>query len=1558
MRVLPRRLNMQAILLVTGILLATGAASGWVVAQSQSKRLLASMHGNAEVLVKSLSAIAARHLVLQDFAGLESYLLKSAELPDIERLQVCEMNGRIVGDVERRHDLQPRARLGIALISPPPPGSPPISFEDGVMIVWEPIEAGSQLGWIKATYGMTSIREAQAETLRESLSITLIGTACSIVLLLLVLRPTALAFKRLNAFARRLDECKGDQIDAGYPAVEIEELGASLNFASSRLFATEQQLVQARERLRVTLRSIHDGVIAADADGTIVFMNHSSELLTEWLESDATGRTIGDVFRLQPWPHDRGGSFLQTLLGSGSATELSPEATLTAKSGRVLAIHGSIAPIPDEGGIITGMVIVFRDVDEQRKAERKNRQLAAIVQSSDDAIISKDLDGTITTWNRGAESIYGYSEREIVGKPVSVLVPPELHDEMALILRRVRAGEHVEHLETVRLRKDGTRIPVSVTASPIRDSDGRVVAASTIARDMTDRRQAEQRLALLDFALNNVREEAFLIDEQACLRYVNDESCRALGYSREELLGLHVADIDPDFPVERWTEHWSDLRMRGATTFEGRHRARDGRIYPVEISANYFEFGGCGYNLALARDISERTKTQSTLRESEKRYKQLLDSVTDYIYTVLIRDNRPVATVHGPGCASVTGYTPEDYAADPGLWYRMVYEPDRAAVMAQAAGILAGEPVPALEHRILHRDGTLRWVRNTPVPRHDDQWHLVAYDGLVADITERKLAERERLSSLKFFESMDKVNRCLQGTNVLEQLMSDVLSVVLSVFDADRAWLFYPCDPGAPSFRVPMEITKPEYPGAKILNVDVPTPPDMGRNLREALESTDPVTYTVGTERPVNQLSAEQFGVQSMMLTALRPKSGKPWAFGLHQCSCPRIWTAEEKRLFQEIGRRLTDALTGLLTYRELQESETKYRRLVDTSNEGIWMLGEDLLTTFVNARMADLLGYQPTEMVGRPMEDFMFAEDIPDHRRREESRRRGISEHYERRYSHKNGQAVWTLASAVPILDAEQHCKGSFAMFTDITERKRAEETRERLTVAIEQAAETVVVTDADGTILYVNPMFETVTGYARSEAVGRNPRILKSDKQDDAFYRTLWTTITSGRVWHGRFVNRKKDGSLFSEDATISPVHDETGRIVSYVAVKRDITEQLRAVEEKSRLEDQLHQAQKMEAIGTLAGGVAHDFNNILTAIIGYGSLVQMGMKPDDPQQAALEQILQAADRAAHLTQGLLAFSRKQVIRPRPVDLNTIVKSVGKLLQRLIGEDIELTTVYDEHNLIAMADPGQIEQVLMNLATNARDAMPGGGALTITTEEIHLNEDFINAHAFGKPGLYAQISVSDTGSGMDEQTREKIFEPFFTTKALGKGTGLGLAIVYGIVKQHEGSITVYSEPGKGTTFKVYLPLIAAPEIETRGAVAPRPQGGTETILLAEDDTVVRDLTKTILAEFGYRVIEAVDGEDAIEKYARRGKEIDLLIVDVVMPKKSGREVYDAVKSTRPDANVLFISGYTADIIHKKGIFEEGIEFISKPVSPFDLLRKIRTILDKNPRSGPVPTP
>ncbi len=471
----------------------------------------------------------------------------------------------------------------------------------------------------------------------------------------------------------------------------------------------------------------------------------------------------------------------------------------------------------------------------------------------------------------------------------------------------------------------------------------------------------------------------------------------------------------------------------------------------------------------------------------------------------------------------------------------------------------------------------------------------------------------------------------------------------------------------------------------------------------------------------------------------------------------------------------------------------------------------------------------------------------------------------------------------------------------------------------------------------LMINDAAVQQYGFSRQEFLSMTIKDIRPPEDVEKLMQKV-AEVSDGIDHAGIWRHLKKDGTLIFVEITTHSLLFEGRR--AELVIASDVTKRM-------KLEDQLRHAQKMEAVGRLAGGVAHDFNNILTAIIGYSSLLLMKMKSEEPLRHNAEEIIASAQRGAALTQHLLAFSRKQVSNPRPVNLNSIIQRIEGLLRRLIGEDITLVTKTEEGELIVVADSGQIEQILMNLATNARDSMSNSGTLTIETSTFVLDERFIAAHAYGKKGLYAMIAMTDTGMGMDQHTASRIFEPFFTTKEVGRGTGLGLSMAYGIMKQHEGYINVYSEPGVGTTFKLYLPIARVAAEKAKAPQAVSLERGSETVLLAEDDESLRMLARSILEEFGYKVIEAVDGEDALEKIRLHHERIQLLLLDVIMPKMNGKQVYDEARKLMPGVKALFMSGYTADIVNKRGLVGEGMEFIPKPVSPGELLKKIRTVLN-----------
>ncbi len=512
-----------------------------------------------------------------------------------------------------------------------------------------------------------------------------------------------------------------------------------------------------------------------------------------------------------------------------------------------------------------------------------------------------------------------------------------------------------------------------------------------------------------------------------------------------------------------------------------------------------------------------------------------------------------------------------------------------------------------------------------------------------------------------------------------------------------------------------------------------------------------------------------------------------------------------------------------------------------------------------------------------------------------------------------------------------------------DITDRKRAEEALLLRDRAIQAVTQGILITDpsqTDNPIIYASPGFERLTGYSQAEVLGKNCRFLQGPETDQVTIAQMRAVIQEGRGCSVEILNYRKDGSTFWNLLHISPVQTDT-KVTHFVGVQTEVTQ-------RRMLEEQFRQAQKMEAVGQLAGGIAHDFNNLLTVINGYSEVVLDMLPKDHPTYKLVAEIPKAGERAAGLTRQLLAFSRKQVLSPVILDLNAIVANLEKILRRVIGEDVELHAVRQLKLGHVNADAGQVEQVLMNLAVNARDAMPTGGKVTIETKNVILDEEYCRTHTHVSPGYYVLLAVSDTGHGMTEEIRRHIFEPFFTTKEKGKGTGLGLAMVHGFVKQSGGHIEVYSEPEVGASFKIYLPCVDAPSQTTEPHhESSRVTRGSETILVAEDEEAVRSLSCVILQTYGYTVLEAANGSEALRVAEAHKGIIHLLVTDVVMPRLGGRQLSEQLLALRPTMKALFLSGYTDDAVVRNGILHENVNFLQKPFSSLSFVRKVREVLD-----------
>jgi len=708
------------------------------------------------------------------------------------------------------------------------------------------------------------------------------------------------------------------------------------------------------------------------------------------------------------------------------------------------------------------------------------------------------------------------------------------------------------------------------------------------------------------------------------------------------------------------------------------------------------------------------------------------------------------------------------------------------------------------------------------LPEYDSSGRITGLFTIARDITEQKQAEAERSANLEFLKNLDLINRTIQQSQHLDQVMDDVLDITLELFGCDRSFLLFPLDPETSTWEVPVERTVPEYPGVHQAKCTVVLDEELQQRMQQLLATeaplsfgpTPPILNPDGTIRIIPPLSE--------LMIALYPKIGPPWLFGIQQCSHSRSWSPVERKLFKEVSKRICDALTFSLAYRDLKKSER-------------------------------------------------FLDNIFDH-----------------------------VPSMLFLKDAKNL------------------------------------------RFVRMNKVGEQLTGYKEEELIGKNDYDFFAQEEADFF------TEADREVLRDKKLKVIPEETLISRDQRKHIVQtkkiaitDESGEAQFLLGLSEDITEQ-------KNLEGQLYQSQKMEAIGQLAGGVAHDFNNMLGVILGHTELLLDRPPTEEKLSRSLQEIKKAALRSAELTRQLLAFARKQDIAPKILDLNATVEGILSMLRRLIGEDIALAWHPSANLWPIKIDPSQLDQILANLCVNARDAIAKTGKITIETHQTSFNESYQQSHPETLPGDYIMLSVSDDGCGMNAALIDKIFEPFFTTKAADKGTGLGLATVYGIVKQNNGFINVDSEPGLGTTFKIYLPRISE-EIDLNNPAEKEPPlpRGTETILLVEDDETILETERHMLELFGYQVLATSTPAKALYLAEEHAETISLLITDVIMPEMNGRELAEKLIARYPNLKYMFMSGYTGDVIANHGVIEGDINFIQKPFTLRGLAVKVREAID-----------
>ncbi|MEK7408972.1 MAG: PAS domain S-box protein [Acidobacteriota bacterium] len=956
----------------------------------------------------------------------------------------------------------------------------------------------------------------------------------------------------------------------------------------------------------------------------------------------------------------------------------------------------------------------------------------------------------------------------------------------------------------------------------------------------------------------------------------------------------------------------------------------------------------------------QRERALEALEAFAQRHRQLFERNVAGVYRATL-DGRLLEC--NEACARIFGFSSAeellrcrtvDFYVDPA---------DRDRFIRQ---ILQTRTLTNFEVRLRRKDGSPLWILENVTLVEDALGDPTLLEGTLVDITELKQAEAKARRLNRLHAVLSQLNQAVVRTEDRDRLLQEVCRIAVEQGLFRMAWFGLLDEQTGRVAPVAHAGVEDGY--LDNIRISVNDEPEgwgpTGRALRQGRAF---ICNDIEREPCMLPWRAEAVrrGYRSSASFPIRLEDRVIGAFNLYAAE-PGFFDEENADLLEEVAADVSFAVESMERNLQrqraeaaLRESEERYRRMVETAAEGIWIIDADHRTTFVNPAMAAMLGYTVEEMTGQPVFAFLDEEAAAQARENLPPRSQGTHSDMDVRLKRRDGADLWAIVRTTPLSDSQGRYAGLLGMFTDITERKRTEEERAQLLARaeaaraqvkaearfrelMEAAPDAIFQIDRQGRIVLLNKAAERIFGYQREELLGKSVETLipVRYRERHAGFRTgclsypllrTMDTVADPRA-------RRKDGSEISVDIDLSPVETEEGAL--FTCIIRDVTE-------RKLLEDQLRQSQKMEALGRLAGGVAHDFNNLLTIIGGYGQMVLDSLRPKDPLRKDMEPIMEAAYRATTLSRQLLTFSRHQVFQPKVLDLNRVVSRMNKMLRRVIGEDIELSVALKPGLRRVRTDPGQLGQVIMNLVVNARDAMPAGGKLTITTEELELGKERPGPPNVN-PGRYVLLTVSDTGTGMDAQTRSRIFEPFFTTKEKGKGTGLGLSTVYGIVKQSGGEIRVESEPGQGATFQIYFPVAreGSKPRELRTALRG-PQRGTETILLAEDEQEVRDMASDMLRRQGYTVLTADDGAEALEIWDRQQESIQMLVTDVIMPRVGGRELAERLRQSRPNLPVLYISGYTDEVIARHGILDSDAGFLQKPFTQAELGRKVRAALD-----------
>ncbi len=1286
-----------------------------------------------------------------------------------------------------------------------------------------------------------------------------------------------------------------------------DDHGGLVRILGSIQDVTEQREIEAASSAseawyRELVQTMTEGLAVADRDGLVTYCNDQLGHLVGLPPDEIVGRPVTDFLdesSLETWQAQ------PTRQGKveGGAYEL----TTVRPDGQQRRLLVSPRTIFGPDGGFQGSFAVITDITEQKRAQEvlaeRERYYRTLMHNIHEDILVLDRDYRITDVNNSFLATMGLTRPEVLGQPCYQVShgfdsPCPVHGLECPLQEVFETGRPTNYYHEHR-HADGTTRVVDVLMSPLQDEAGQVSQVIEVVRDVSDivrareaLKASEQRYRLLFNRSNDAIFVHDLDDDGLPGKFVevNDVACERLGYTREELLDMSPLGIGVEADPDQARDLGRRLLAEGHARFETAHRTKDGRLIPVESNVRLVDLRGRRVVLSVSRDITKRKRAEAARLESQQALTALLDATTESAF--LIGTDYEILVCNRIA-AERLGSEPEQ------LIGRNLLElfPEEVAARRRVRFeelISTGRPVRQTDAR-----GPYIFDMSS-YPVFDEAGRLARIAVFARDVTERaRAAAALQESEARFSDLFDSISDWICVHDLDGRLQSVNPAVCqASGYTADEL-----------IGRLISDFLLPEY-RPEFVDLYLTQLKEKGR-----FDGVFKIKAKDGTVRYIEYSS-----------TLVTREGGEPFVSG--------------------VGRDVTERR---LTERALRRGEEQYRLVVDNAQEGICVI-QDGIIKFTNPKLIEMAGLDPGESTERPFIDFIHPEDRPEVLDRYQRRLAGerLPERHSYRLMRPDGVVRWMDVISVVVTWKGRPATINF--ISDMTDQRRAEEalrrSEEQYRLVVDNAHEGILIAQ-DGQIRFANPKITEVLGYSQDELISRPfADFIHPDYRPAVEDRHRRETAGQAQPAGQPCRVVRADGEVrWVEMNTVSIQWQMRPAALIFV---NDVTDQRLAQTEKEKMEVQFQQAQKMEAVGRLAGGIAHDFNNLLTIITGYSDLALTKTSSNDPLHNDLVEINRAGQRAAALTRQLLIFSRQEVIEPQTLDPKVVVANVEHMLRRLIGEDIELVVTTDPQVGAVEADPGQLEQVLINLAVNARDAMERGGRLTIETADVWLDEDYAEDHLGVTPGPYVMLAVSDTGVGMDEDLQSKIFDPFFTTKETGKGTGLGLSTVYGIVKQSGGHIGVYSEPDRGSTFKVFLPRLGGPAGRPEaadGQAASR--RGSETILVVEDEDQVRELASRILRWHGYRVLEAANGGEGLLVCEQHQGPIHLILSDVIMPRMSGQDMAQRIRSLRPEAKLLFMSGYTDDAIARHGVLDEEVNFIGKPFSVVKLAAKVREILD-----------